>query len=100
MKDYRKWTKEEENIVIDILNSYPGNNTYCFLLASEKINRTPNAIYEKYRLNKKDWDKRIILTPKGIRTPIGVLRYIKDNPPTFTKITKYSRLIHIIFNGV
>ena len=50
MKDYRKWTKEEENIVIDILNSFPGNNTYCFLLASEKINRTPNAIYEKYRL--------------------------------------------------
>ena len=26
----RKWTEEEDEKLIEILNTYPGNNEYCF----------------------------------------------------------------------
>lgn len=39
----RKWTEEEDEQLLKILNTYPGNNEYCFKKAVPILNRSLTA---------------------------------------------------------
>lgn len=43
-KVWKKWSEEEEQVIIDELLKSPDNITECFFEVSKKINRTPGAI--------------------------------------------------------
>ena len=43
-KTCKKWTEEEEQVIIDELIKNPENITECFFEVSKKIDRTPGAI--------------------------------------------------------
>ena len=40
----RKWTPEEERVLIDQVRVFPQNLTKCFLIVGETIDRTPTAV--------------------------------------------------------
>lgn len=42
--EYRKWTEEEENRLIQQVRIFPQNLTRCFLIVSEVIGRSPKAV--------------------------------------------------------
>ena len=44
----RKWTEEEDEKLLSILNTYPGNNEYCFKKAVPILNRSLTAIRQRY----------------------------------------------------
>lgn len=40
----KKWTVEEENRLLQQVRTFPQNLTQCFLIVSESIGRTPQAV--------------------------------------------------------
>lgn len=40
----RKWTTEEERVLIDQVRVFPQNLTKCFLIVAETLDRTPTAV--------------------------------------------------------
>lgn len=97
----RKWTEEEDEQLLAILNTYPGNNEYCFKKAVPILNRSLTAIRQRYAKNLKQKDKRRIITPTGVMTPMGCLRFssfFELSPNFFTRI-RATRVLKIIFKG-
>ena len=92
----RRWTKEECDQIVDIINDYPGNYTYASKVASEVINRSASAILIKFRQIRPDYDTPIIISPKGKTTPKGMLRWYL-NPPEFVNVRRWGNIKHLIF---
>lgn len=40
----RKWTEEEENLLIRQVRAFPQNLNKCFLMVAQNIDRTPSAV--------------------------------------------------------
>ena len=40
----RKWTEEEEQLLLRQVRAFPQNLNKCFLIVSESIDRTPKAV--------------------------------------------------------
>lgn len=97
----RRWTEEEEKRVIEILNTYPGNNLHCFIKASQELNRSVSAISNRYTTKLKQLDKRRIITPTGVMTPMGTLRYstFMQLPKNFFTKLRAIRVLKIVFKG-
>lgn len=44
MKTWRKYTKEEDQIIFNAVNDNPHNLTKCFMALSTQLNRTPGGL--------------------------------------------------------
>lgn len=45
---YKRWTKEEEERLLQQVRTFPQNLTKCFFIVSEVIDRTPGAISQHW----------------------------------------------------
>lgn len=43
MSNVRKWTNEEDKVLVQLIEENPHNLSKCFLAASVSLNRTPSA---------------------------------------------------------
>ena len=93
----RKYTDEEINRIIEVINQYPGNYTYAARMLSSELNRSTNAIIIKFREVKHNYDTPIIVSPSGIKTPNGVTRWISGSIPEFTTVRRWNNIKHLFF---
>lgn len=43
-RTFRRWTEEEDNLLLRQVRAFPQNLTKCFLIVSESIDRSPQAV--------------------------------------------------------
>ena len=46
--EFRRWTDEEENRLIQQVRTFPQNLTKCFFIVSEVIGRSPKAVEQHW----------------------------------------------------
>lgn len=85
MSTLRKWTEDEEKVVISKIEENPNNLQKAFREASLEIGRTPAAI--EYR-----WYQR------GLRDRKNVSSKTSDNTIR-TRKSKWRRILDILFNN-
>lgn len=94
----RKYTDEEINRIIEVINDYPGNYTYAASILSSELNRSPKAILVKFRKIKFDYNTPIIVSATGKKTPNGITRWFSNTVPEITTIRRWTNIIHLLFN--
>ena len=97
MATSNRWTKSEIELVVDCMNTYPGNYTYGAKIASKKISRSVNAILLKFREIREDYKTPICVSPKGYTTPNRQYRWA-GNPPVFHTVRRWNNIKHLIFS--
>lgn len=61
MKQYKRWTKEEDEILVQALKANPHNKAKVFKLVATKINRTVGAIsYRWYNYLSNPYSKHYV----------------------------------------
>lgn len=43
MKTRKRWTDEEDKVLVQLIEEYPQNLSNCFIMASERLERTKEA---------------------------------------------------------
>lgn len=43
MKTRKRWTDEEDKVLVQLIEEYPQNLSKCFIMASERLERTKEA---------------------------------------------------------
>ena len=93
----RKYTEQELQRIIEVVNEYPGNYTYAAGILSTELNRSANAILRKFRTIKKDYLTPCVVSASGKRTPSGVTRWNSDNVPNIRTIRRWQNIKHLFF---
>lgn len=91
----RKWTAEEENRLLQQVKAFPQNLTRCFLIVSESIGRSPQAVANHwYTVVSKKPDSTCFFTA----SPKTVSRNRKNDEGVESTRSIWQRLISIIHN--
>lgn len=91
----RKWTAEEENKLLQQVRAFPQNLTRCFLIVSESIGRSPQAVDNHwYTVVSKKPDSTCFFTA----SPKTVSRNRKNGEGVESTRSILQRLISIIHN--
>lgn len=93
----RKYTQQEIDRIIEVINDYPGNYTYAASMLSQELNRSPKAILIKFREIKFDYETPCVVSATGRKTPNGITRWISRAVPEITIIRRWSNIKHLLF---
>lgn len=91
----RKWTAEEEDKLLRQVRAFPQNLTRCFLIVSESIGRTPQAVANHwYTVVSKKPDSTCFF----IASPKHVSRNRKNGEDVGSTRSIWQRLMQVIRN--
>lgn len=96
MSSYRKWSAEEESILLDRVKAHPENLKCGFIEAAERVNRTQGACENHwYNVVSKDPDpdKTVFVTVSGHH----VCRNRKNSAGAPIRVSKFHRIVKILF---
>ena len=82
-RPYKKWTKDERDLLKDTISKNPNNIYLCCEQLSPRLNRTPKAVYTEYRKL-----KSVLFMTVGKKTYSPNVKNIAYNSPV--KATKHS----------
>lgn len=89
-RGYKKWTKEEIDLLKDTISKNPNNIYLCCEQLSKKLNRTPRAIYTEYKKLKKS---SVLFMTVGKKTHSSNIKNIAyDSPVKATKHSLWSKV--------
>lgn len=87
---HKRWTKEEIDLLKDTISKNPNNIYLCCEQLSEKLNRTPRAIYAEYRQLRKS---SVLFMTVGKKTHSPNVKNIAyDSPVKATKHSLWSKV--------
>lgn len=87
-RPYKKWTKEERDLLKDTISKNPNNIYLCCEQLSHQLNRTPRAVYTEYRNL-----KSVLFMTVGKKTYSPNVKNIAyDSPVKATKHSLWSRI--------
>lgn len=95
MRKYKRWTEDEEKVILAQVKANPQNLTRAFKLAAIKLGRTESSCSKHWyeALSKKDTNTCFLLLSKS--------RYKKNrknsNTVEKTKVSKWKRILRILF---
>ena len=101
MRTYKRWTNDEEQVVINQVKANPQNLTKAFFLASEIIHRSPNSIALRWYLELKEKSGIVFMTCSGKKT-IANRKSVRENTTCEeTKVTKsiWNKIIKLLFKN-
>ena len=96
----RKFTPEEDRIIIDAVKKSPQNISKAFVLVSSKINRSVDSIRVHYysRIAKNDSNKLFLtVSSRKKYTNYKIQRKGMKAKPTQTTKSKWRRILDILF---
>ncbi len=94
-KVIKKWTKEEERILLNQVRVFPQNLTKCFMIVSEQIDRSPGAVANHwYTKVSKDPDSLVFFTASQKH----VSRNRKNGAGVESNESIWKKLVRIICN--
>lgn len=91
----RKWTAEEEDKLLRQVRAFPQNLTKCFLIVSESIGRSPQAVANHWYTAV---SKRLDSTCFFIASPKHVSRNRKNGEGVESNRSIWQRLMQVIRN--
>lgn len=101
MSTLRKWTEDEEKVVISKIEANPNNLQRAFREASLEINRTPLAIKEKWHvggLREKSGKLFMTYGRKGtLNTNRKIVSSTTSDNTLKTRKSKWRRILDILF---
>ena len=93
----RKYTQQEIDRIIEVINDYPGNYTYAASVLSNELNRSAKAILLKFRSIKFDYNTPCVVSATGRKTPNGVTRWTSNAVPEISIIRRWQNIKHLLF---
>ena len=94
-KNWRKWTEEEDNRLLQQVRTFPQNLTKCFLIVSEVTGRSPKAVAAHwYTVVSKRPDVTCFFTA----SPKHIARNRKNGKGVESNRSIWQRLLAIIRN--
>lgn len=95
MAHYKKWTPEEDAVLIRKVEVFPHKMKYCFTLVAEEIGRTPGAVaYRWYNVVSKMPD---VFTSVAIR-PHSMLKNRSRGEGIEIRGSLWNRVLRIVRN--
>lgn len=101
---YKKWAASDDKVIIETIKRHPENLSYCFHLASKKLNTTDRSVAERYyrniRPNLSEEEPTIFVgSPKKIIVNTKMVKRSNNKAPksSFTTLkAKWKKIIEII----
>lgn len=96
----RKFTPEEDKMIIEAVKKSPQNISKAFVLVAPKINHTPSSVrFRYYSKIAKDNSNKLFLTVSSRKkyTNYKVQRKGMKAKPTQTTKSKWRRILDILF---
>lgn len=91
----RRWTRQEEQRLLDQVRVFPQNLHHCFMIVAEEIGRTPLAVANHwYTKVSKDPENMCFFTA----SPRHVSRNRKNGEGTASTQSIWRRLLNVIRN--
>lgn len=88
----RKWTAEEEDILMRQVKTFPQNLSRCFLIVSEQIERTPGAVANHW-YNKTSKSPELVF---GTISPVHFSRNRKNGMGVSITRTIWQRFVALV----
>lgn len=96
----RKFTPEEDNMIVEAIKKNPQNISKCFVMLAPKLNRSVDSIRcHYYSMIVKDDSNKLFLTVSSRKkyTNYKVQRKGMKAKPTQTTKSKWRRILDILF---
>lgn len=93
----RVYTQADIERIIEVFNTYPGNNTYAAKIVGKELNRNYKNVLVKYRKLRYAYPTQKVISALGISTPNGVTRWTSKDVPVFRKIRRFDNIKHLLF---
>lgn len=94
----RVYTQADIDRIIEVFNTYPGNNTYAAKIVGRELNRSYKSVLVKYRKLRYAYPTQKVISALGISTPNGITRWTEKDIPVFENIRRWSNIKHLLFN--
>lgn len=92
------YTQQDLEKIVEIFNSYPGNNTYAAKQAEKVLGRNYKNVLKKYRKIRCAYPTQKVISATGISTPNGITRWTAKDVPVFEKIRRFNNIKHLLFS--
>lgn len=92
-RNYRKWTREEDQRILRQVKAFPQNLSKCFMLVAEEIDRTPSAVANH-------WYTKVSKDPEALcfftASPVHISKNRKNGAGVESNGSIWRRLLRII----